>query len=69
MVFKAPYCTDPSAVVLPPGKSPAKSPQEQAERTGKFLSFYFTDLRFTGPGCWYGEPFPFPSCQTAELPF
>ena len=31
MVFRAPYCTDPSAVVIP-GEPPAKSPQEHVER-------------------------------------
>ena len=54
MVFKAPYCTDGSAIVIP-GMEPAKSPQEHAERTGDYLSLYYPKLGFTGPGCWLGE--------------
>ncbi len=54
LVFKAPYCTDPSAIVIPE-MEPAKSPQQHAERTGDFLSLYYPKLRFTGPGCWLGE--------------
>jgi hypothetical protein len=54
MVLKAPFCTNPSAVFTP-GMSPVKSPQEHAKKSGRYLSFYFPDLRFTGPGCWRGE--------------
>ncbi len=54
VVLKAPYCTDPSAVYIP-GLPPVKSPQEHAERSGYYLSFYYPDVRFTGPGCWLGE--------------
>ena len=56
MVFRAPYCTDPSAVVIP-GVPPAKSPQEHAERSGYYLSLFYPDLRFTGPGCFEGALF------------
>ena len=53
MVFRAPYCTDLTAMI--PGMSPAKSPQHHAERSGYYLSFFYPDLRFTGLGCWRGE--------------
>ena len=54
MVFKAPYCTDGSALAVPDMK-PAKSPQEHAQRTGNYFSLYYPKLCFTGPGCWMGE--------------
>jgi hypothetical protein len=54
VVLKAPYCTDPLTVCIP-GLPPVKSPQEHADRTGCYLSTYYPDLCFTGPGCWKGE--------------
>ncbi len=70
MVFKAPYCTDSSLIVIP-GIPPAASPLEHAERTGKLFSIYFPNVRLTGPGCWEGGllgwtvhlPSPFGLCS------
>jgi hypothetical protein len=54
MVFRAPYCTDPSPIYIP-GMPPAESPEEHVQRSGGYISYFFPDVCLAGPGCISGK--------------